>query len=247
MPKGGRLTLVTAVANVDETRVQRHPEARPGRYLCLSVTDTGCGMDSRTLSHIFEPFFTTKEAGKGTGLGLATVYGIVKQHQGWIDVESEVGKGSTFLVFLPIGMESSMAAPQELAQDGVRGGTELILVVEDEPVLRQLIREILEFYGYRVIEAGSGQEALAAWQEYQDIVKLLLTDIVMPGGMSGNELAQQLQATKSSLKVVFVTGYNVDLNKQGFQPREGLNFLSKPFHPRQLARTIRACLDQSWA
>ena len=184
----------------------------------MSVTDTGCGIAPEILPRIFEPFFTTKEVGQGTGLGLSTVFGIVKQHQGWIETESEVGKGSTFLVFLPIGLESNLAAPQELAQDSVRGGTEVILVVEDEPVLRQLIREILEFYGYRVIEAGSGQEALAAWQEYQDIVKLLLTNIIMPGGMSGNELAQQLQAAKSSLKVVFVTGYNVDLNSRASSP-----------------------------
>jgi signal transduction histidine kinase len=180
MPKGGRLSLTTASVEVGEDYASKHPESRAGTFACLTVTDTGCGMDSKTLERIFEPFFTTKEVGKGTGLGLATVYGILKQHEGWIEVGSEVGVGSTFKVYFP-----AVAATEDASNEtsfiagNVRGGKETILLVEDEPVVRELVREILNTYEYNVIEAESGVDALRVWDQHDGHIDLLLTDMVM--------------------------------------------------------------------
>src|SRR5205807_737076 len=164
---GGRLLIGTSIVKVDDAYARKNPDARPGSFACLTVTDTGTGMDNKTLERIFEPFFSTKEIGKGTGLGLATVYGIVKQHQGWIEVASEVGSGTTFKIYFP-GVFKPIESSSELVTvpQVVRGGNETILLVEDEPVLREMVREILGQYEYRVIEASSGVEALRVWDEY---------------------------------------------------------------------------------
>lgn len=243
MPHGGLLTLSTRATRIDEPYVQSHPEASPGHYVLLTVADTGSGMDAQVLARIFEPFFTTKAVGKGTGLGLATVYGIVKQHHGWLEVGSQVGHGTTFKVFLPACStpnESPGAAPDAVS---LRGGTERVLVVEDEPPLLLLVRHILQTHGYRVLTAASGVEALELWQKEADPIQLLLTDMVMPNGVSGWELGTRLQAAHPDLKVIYTSGYSIDLVGREVELREGYNFLQKPFPPRKLVQTVRERLD----
>lgn len=247
MPEGGRLTIGTRLVDLDPNSVLRNPEARPGLFVCLSVTDTGSGMDAEVLGRIFEPFFTTKEIGKGTGLGLAMVYGIIKQHQGWIEVQSRVGQGTTFEFFLPCSPRSIKAPAAEtsitVATPEINDRTETILLVEDEPGLRDLVRQVLEMYGYGVLEAGDGPRARRIWAEHHGKIDLLLTDVVMPGGVSGFELAQNLKAERPGLKVVYTSGYSVDLSSHTHELKEGVNFLPKPYDPPKLAKVIRACLD----
>jgi len=243
MPKGGRLKISTSVVNIDEAHAQQHADARPGRFVCLTVSDTGCGMDRPTLARIFEPFFTTKEVGKGTGLGLATVYGIVKQHQGWIEVTSQPGAGTTFNVYFPASDKPLEVVPEKAGRDDkVRGGSETILVVEDEPVLRELARMILKDYKYDVLEAATGHEALRVWAEHKGRIDLLLTDMVMPEGISGRELADRLRREKPSLKVIYTSGYSSDVMGQENATRE-IKFLQKPYPPPELAQLVRECLD----
>jgi two-component system cell cycle sensor histidine kinase/response regulator CckA len=243
MPKGGHLSISTEGAVIEEDYARRHPDSRPGQYACLTVTDTGCGMDAKTLERIFEPFFTTKAVGKGTGLGLATVYGIVKQHQGWLEVASEVGSGTMFKVFFPgVAKVEEPSADSTATPAAVRGGSETILLVEDEPVLRELVREILQAYEYHVIEAGSGVEALRVWDEFNGQVDLLLTDMVMPEGMTGGELAAQLRRRKPTLRVIFSSGYSPEALGRDFTHEDTL-FLPKPYLPPQLASLVRQSLD----
>ena len=244
MPRGGQLTITTEAARVSEDYVQRHPDTRAGDFVLLQVGDTGTGMDAATMKRIFEPFFTTKEAGKGTGLGLATVYGIVKQHAGWIDVRSEVGKGTTFQIFFPadnrpIEIRTEIITPA--AQ--LRGNGETIMVVEDEPVLRDLAQLILQDCGYRVLQASSGVEALTVWQKHRGAVDLLLTDMVMPDGLSGKDLAESLVSYKPQLKVIFTSGYNVDDLGVDIVKKIGSQFLQKPYSRFTVAKTVRDCLD----
>jgi CheY-like chemotaxis protein len=200
-------------------------------------------MAKETLDRIFEPFFTTKPVGKGTGLGLATVYGIVKQHQGWIEVESRVNAGTTFKVFLLASNKTLEASADPThTQYRVRGGSETILLVEDEPVLRELARVILQDYDYRVLEASSGVEALRVWEEHDGRVDLLLTDMVMPEGMTGRELADELKGRKPDLKVIYTSGYSADVMGPDSPLRDTM-FLQKPYAPPLLAQTVRECLD----
>jgi len=241
MPRGGKLLITTASVEINEGYATQHPDSRTGEFVCLTVSDTGCGMDRKTLERIFEPFFSTKEVGKGTGLGLATVYGLVKQHQGWIDVASEVGIGTTFKIYFPASSrKASVLMPSEVPEP-VAGGRETILIVEDEPVLRDMVCEILKEYDYKVIAAGSGVEALRVWDEFEGEIDLLLTDMVMPEGMSGRELATQLKKRKPTLKVVYTSGYSPESMGRDFGNETV--FLSKPYLPPQLARTVRQCLD----
>jgi CheY-like chemotaxis protein len=211
--------------------------------MCLSVIDTGCGIPPENLRRIFEPFFTTKEVGKGTGLGLATVYGIVKQHQGWIEVESEPGKGTAFKVFLPRSVEVAEPADASPAEKAVRGGTETILVVEDEAPVRELVCDLLAGHGYQVLQAESGPKALQVWRDSKVRIDLLLTDLVMPDQMNGRELAEKLWAERPGLKVIFTSGYSADVVGKGFVLHRGLNYLQKPYQPRLLALAVRDCLD----
>jgi two-component system, cell cycle sensor histidine kinase and response regulator CckA len=242
MPRGGTLRLSTQCVKVRHEQAKRRTGARPGSFVRLSVVDTGCGIAPEHQERIFEPFFTTKEVGKGTGLGLATVLGIVEQHQGWVEVESEFGAGTTFHVYLPrIKLAVRPAARMPVAKD-VRGGSETILVVEDEAPLRILVRTVLERQGYSVLEAENGRQALGIWEQHRDCIQLLLTDMVMPEGISGIELAQELQAVAPSLRVVFSTGYNDQSFNTAFR-RRGNRFLPKPYDPVRLARTVRECLD----
>jgi two-component system, cell cycle sensor histidine kinase and response regulator CckA len=243
MPKGGKLLIRTAAAEIGEGLASRHADARAGKFVALTVTDTGCGMDRKTLDRLFEPFFSTKEVGKGTGLGLATVYGLVKQHQGWIEVTSELRVGTTFRIYFPVTERTDPldepAAPTEL----IRGGKETVLVVEDEPVLREMVCEILRGYDYQVVEAGSGMEALRVWDEYDGQVDLLLTDMVMPGGMTGRDLAEQLKKRKPGLRVIYSSGYSPEAMEKDTGEHDTA-FLPKPYHPPQLARVVRKCLDR---
>jgi signal transduction histidine kinase/CheY-like chemotaxis protein/HAMP domain-containing protein len=245
MPNGGTLTISTQPLQITDAYVQAHREARTGAFVCLAVCDTGCGMDSATLNRIFEPFFTTKEAGKGTGLGLATVYGIVKRHQGWIEVTSEVGKGSTFKVFIPASSETvKTALPEAIPTAAVRGGHETILVVEDEPVLRDMAHVILEDCGYTILEAASGLEALQVWEHHPGAIDLVLTDVVMPGGISGRDLAVRLLAEHPKTRVIFTSGYNVEETNTDFFRKGGAVFLQKPYTRLALTKAVRESLDK---
>lgn len=214
-------------------------------YVCLSVTDNGTGIPGDVLPHIFEPFFTTKEAGKGTGLGLATVYGIVQQHRGWVNVESTVGKGTTFHIGLPVSKTRPASKPEAIPKLRPRRGTETILIVEDEPAVRALVRNIFERHGYRVLEAASGKTALAVWRAHGSRIDLLLTDLVMPDGLTGIMLAEQLWLERPSLKVIFSSGYSPETVTKGFPLSPGSNFLQKPFNPHDLLQAVRDCLDDT--
>jgi len=244
MPKGGELAVTIAITTVDDSQPARHSDARAGDFVRLSVRDTGTGIAPEHLDHIFEPFFTTKEQGRGTGLGLATVYGVVKQHQGWIEVDSQVGHGTTFSVYFPFTkrpQSSPSTPPTELT---IRGGDETVLLVEDELEVRNMVARLLRSYGYQVIEAHSGVAALAAWQSQREQVQLLLTDIIMPGGVNGRELAETLQGQRPTLPVIYMSGYSADVLGQEFALRPGLNYLQKPFHPHKIAQAVRESLDE---
>ncbi|MGA2279024.1 MAG: PAS domain S-box protein [Verrucomicrobiota bacterium] len=243
MPKGGRLVVRISIVDLNEAHVQHHPEARVGRFVCVSKTDTGCGIPPENLQRIFEPFFTTKEVGKGTGLGLATVYGIVKQHRGWIEVESTVGKGTTFRIYIPYVGSAQAEAEKPTTQITIRGGTETILLVEDERSVRELVLRVLQKYGYKILPAGNGVEALETWNQHKDEISLLFTDLVMPDNMNGRELAEKLRTERPGLKVIFTSGYSADIVGKDFKLEQELNFLQKPYQPQTLALAVRRCLD----
>jgi len=243
MPKGGVLQIAIERAQIEPRQTTHQSESRQGRFICLSVSDTGCGIAPENLRRIFEPFFTTKELGRGTGLGLATAYGIIKQHQGWIEAESEVGRGTTVRVFFPCSSQPAQTAEQLHRNGAVHGGKETILVVEDEGPVRELVCNLLEGYGYTVVPAESGSKALQVWQQSGGRIDLVLTDIVMPDRMSGRELAERFWADRPGLKVIFTSGYNADVVGRDFVDRRGLNFLQKPYQPDKLAATVRDCLD----
>ncbi|HWW01463.1 MAG TPA: PAS domain S-box protein [Candidatus Acidoferrum sp.] len=243
MPGGGALTICLSSCDVGPLHLSCHPEARAGRFVCLRVADTGCGIPPENLRRIFDPFFTTKEVGKGTGLGLATVYGIVNQHQGWIEVTSRVGQGTAFEVFLPCSARATEPVREEPAGRAVRGGTETILVVEDEAPVRELVCSLLAGHGYKILQAESGVKALEVWKQCRDRVDLVLTDLVMPDLMNGRELAEKLLSERPELKVIFTSGYSADVVGKDFVLREGLSYLQKPYHPDKLALVVRDCLD----
>jgi CheY-like chemotaxis protein len=243
MPEGGRLTIQTEPVRMTAEMAALCPKARPGEFACITISDDGTGITPESLEHLFEPFFTTKEPGKGTGLGLATVYGAIKQHDGWIDVQSQLGHGTTFKVYLPLTSEVSTTASSRYAARPAEGGTETILLVEDEDAVRSLASRILLRHGYQVVEARSGVEALKIWEREREKIDLLLTDMVMPDGISGWNLAQQLQRKNPRLKAIYTTGYSLDALVHDHTLKEGLNFLPKPYHPQNLVDTVRRCLD----
>ncbi|HVU27324.1 MAG TPA: PAS domain S-box protein [Verrucomicrobiae bacterium] len=243
MPRGGQLGIRITLVEITDTHIRRRADAHPGIYVRISVSDTGSGISSENLPRIFEPFFTTKEIGKGTGLGLATVYGVVKQHQGWIEVESELGKGSTFNVYIPHIPNEVNDAEKSTSQITIRGGDETILIVEDEPPVCELVSRVLRRYGYNILQAGNGAEAVQVWNENKKRVNLLLTDLVMPDNMNGRELAEKLWVESPELKVIFTSGYSADIVGKDFKLEPELNFLQKPYHPQTLALTVRRCLD----
>ncbi len=242
MPKGGTLTIDTAQVELTRSPVYHLTPILPGPYVRLTVSDTGCGMDRKTQSHIFEPFFTTKGEGKGSGLGLSTVYGIVTQCGGAIDVTSRVGHGTRFDLYFP-SAESDIitTAPTQLLGQPQRG-TETILLVEDEPSVRMLVRDELRKLGYRVLEAKNGIEACLLATQQAGSFQLLLTDVVMPG-MAGRELAQHLSVIKPDLRTLFMSGYMDDVGIMAGQEEGTSSFLQKPFTPEVLARAVRTLLD----
>ena len=243
MPRAGLIEIATGKTEVSLEQARRNVDSRPGRFVTLAVRDTGCGMDEKIRSRLFEPFFTTKGIGKGTGLGLAVVDGIVKQHQGWIEVATAVGRGSTFTLFLPQAEQTDVQPLAMPAPASPRGGHETILVVEDERPVRQLVRNVLQRHGYTVLEAANGVEALRLWEAHSEQVALLLTDLVMPEGVSGRDLAQRLLRQRPGLNIIFSSGYSVDLNDPIFAEQAGRNFLCKPYEPEQLLALVRATLD----
>jgi PAS domain S-box-containing protein len=242
MPGGGRLTIETANVDLDEAYAQRHASVRPGRYIMVAVSDTGTGMDAETQARIFEPFFTTKEKGEGTGLGLSTVYGIVKQSGGNIWVYSEPGKGTTFKVYFPRVDEIAAEGVPHSADSLPGVGTETILLVEDELSIRALAKRVLEERGYRVLEAGSGKDALERIRGEEGQIHLLLTDLVMPD-MGGTELASRLEDKHPTIRVLFMSGYTDDGVVRNGLLGPGRAFLQKPFTPTILARKVREILS----
>ncbi len=244
MPRGGRLTFTTRNVVLDEASERLHLDAAPGPHVVVAVDDTGCGMDSSTMAHIFDPFFTTKEVGKGTGLGLATVYGIVRQSGGSIAVRSEVDAGATFEIYLPRAEEADAVVSEKAIDDPVRSlrGTETVLIAEDELLVRTLARQILEALGYTVIEAASGDAALAVYESHHGHIDLLLTDVVMPG-MSGPDLVERLRGVLPSLRVIYMSGYADDALARHGVLDGGTVLLHKPFSPDVLLRCVRRVLD----
>jgi two-component system cell cycle sensor histidine kinase/response regulator CckA len=243
MPRGGKLTIETANVELDDAYARVHGPVKPGSYVMIAVSDTGVGMNADTLAHIFEPFFTTKERGKGTGLGLATVYGIVKQSGGYIWVYSEVGKGTTFKTYLPLAEGGAAAEPVRPTESPALFGSETVLLVEDEESVRALSRSILKSYGYTVLEAGSGKDGLNVARRYTLPIHLLVTDVVMPE-MGGSELASRLEDIRPGLPVLYMSGYTDDaVFRHGFLEK-GRVFLQKPFTPESLARKVREALGR---
>ena len=244
MPNGGKLVLETSNANLDAMYVMEHTSVKPGRYVMLAVSDTGVGMDAETVAHIFEPFYTTKESGGGTGLGLSTVYGIVKQSGGYVWVYSEPGKGSTFKVYLPrVEAEAEEPAPRKVLL-GEERGSETVLVVEDEEAVRDLVRTILVGQGYEVIVARDPRHAEEIARKFPRDIHLLLTDVVMPG-TSGRELAARIMTNRPGIHVLYMSGYTENVVTSGGLLEEGLAFLQKPFSPAALVQRIREVLTHA--
>ncbi len=242
MPEGGgRITLRATPVQIDAAHCRRHPDAQEGNFVCLTVSDTGHGMDALTMDRMFEPFFTTKEVGQGTGMGLATVYGVLKQHGGWVEAESELGVGTLFRSYFPLSSEGAVAevaAPEpEFAKPALATGA-TILVVEDEDMLREFVADALGELGYSVLSAANGRAALEVWAEHRDEIDLLLTDVVMPESVSGRQLAHALTEERPNLKVIFTSGYSAELLGDDFERDTEHGFLAKPYLPDRLASTV---------
>ena len=242
MPRGGRITIATSAVSIAPGDPDYNPEVIPGDYMVISVTDTGTGMDEATRNHIFEPFFTTKETNKGTGMGLATVYGIVKQHEGWIDVATALGEGSEFRVFIPVTHRTAEALPFPETPIVSSGTEATILIVEDDHAVRGLVREVLDHCGYHVFEAEHGEAALEVWKEHSHEIDLLLTDMVMPGSVNGLELSKLLLAEQPDLKVIYTSGYSAELFASDIPLEEGRNYLPKPYLSAKLTSMLTRAL-----
>jgi two-component system, cell cycle sensor histidine kinase and response regulator CckA len=243
MPDGGKLIIETANVELDEEYCQVHTYSKPGSYVMLAVSDTGFGMSAEIKSHIFEPFFTTKEQGKGTGLGLATIYGTVKQAFGNVEVYSEEGKGTTFKIYLPRVEEKPEKLDKEKRAIDIQGGKETILLVEDEDLVRSLAIRILKRLGYKVICVASSGDALIAAEQYSESIHLLFTDVIMPG-MNGRQLAERITKLHPETKMLFSSGYTEDVIAHHGVIDENLHFIGKPYTPDTLAKAIRNTLDK---
>jgi CheY-like chemotaxis protein len=241
MPNGGQLTIRTEDVRLTEAYCDEHLDIEPGRYLMLSVSDTGCGMPPEVRDHIFEPFFTTKEVGKGTGLGLAMVYGMMQQHRGAIHVYSEVGIGTTFRIYLPTVDHAAEPQP-EPARGQAAGGTETILIAEDDPMVRELAVRILQRAGYQTIVAADGEDAVRVFQDNVDHVSLAILDAVMPR-LSGRDAFQRMQQINPRLPAIFCSGYDPEMAQVDFATEEHLRLIQKPFTPQSLLANVREALD----
>jgi CheY-like chemotaxis protein len=242
MPQGGTLAIETANVELDRAYMSDHPDATAGRHVMLAISDTGIGMDDAAQTHLFEPYYTTKGPGKGTGLGLATVYGIVKQSGGSILVHSEPEHGTTFKVFLPRVEPVVEAAGVQPDTPRALGGSETILLVEDQPEVRAVARAMLTRHGYTVLEASQGKEALEIEQDHHEEIHLLLTDVVMPA-MSGHELARRLLQRRPHVRMLYTSGYTHDASVPHDVIESGVAFIEKPFTPADLLRKVREVLD----
>jgi CheY-like chemotaxis protein len=220
------------------------PEPRTGEFVCLTFSDNGTGMDPQTLNRIFEPFFTTKPVGKGTGLGLSTVFGIVRQHRGWADVQSQLNHGTTFRIYFPVSPQAAEKT-EPVVDTVLRNGRETILVAEDEEALRQMVVEVLKIQGYTVFDAATGPDALEVWEQAKRPVDMLITDMVMPGGMMGSELAERLLQRRPDLKVIYTSGYSPGMAGKDTSMLAKRNFLPKPYSIGKLAQFVRECLDRN--
>jgi CheY-like chemotaxis protein len=241
MPRGGRLIIATELRQIGAAEIPSGVEAAPGTYVRLRVNDTGCGIPAENLPRIFEPFFTTKGLGRGTGLGLATVYGIVRQHHGWIDVTSTPGGGASFVIHLPAALVAEPAAEPTLAAAGIpEGERKAVLVIEDDTLLRSLVCNVLKFIGYRAIETDTAAAAIEIWKEQPGAIHLALIDVVLPGGVNGRELADRLRAERPGFPVIFVSGYPTDGSTRDITLPDSAMVLRKPYHPEELATAIRA-------
>jgi two-component system, cell cycle sensor histidine kinase and response regulator CckA len=243
MADGGKLTIETANIDIDEDYCTLHPYVKPGRHVMLAVSDTGCGMSQEVKSHLFEPFYTTKQKGRGTGLGLATIYGVIKQSGGSIEVYSEPGEGTTFKIYLPAIEE----IPQQLDLEkkpvsSLSKGDETILLVEDESIVRELAAKMLKRINYNILYASNGDEALEIAQNYSGVIHLMITDVVMPG-MNGRQLAERLLRMRPNIKVLFTSGYTENAIAHHGIIEKGLSFIGKPYSSRDLANKIRRLLD----
>lgn len=240
MPNGGELTIRTELMEMDDSFVKHYGYGAPGKYAFMSFTDTGTGMDEETRNRIFEPFFTTKEVGKGTGLGLAIIYGIIKQHNGYINVYSEIDIGTTFKIYLPLIREK--IKPGKQAEAPVTGGTETVLVADDDEAVRSSLKLILQEYGYTVIMAGDGVEAIEKFMENKEKIQLLVLDVVMPG-KKGKEVYAKIKKVMPDIKTIFTSGYTEDIIHTKDIIEQDLNFISKPISPNNLLRKVREVLD----
>ncbi|MFI5294985.1 MAG: ATP-binding protein [Thermodesulfovibrionales bacterium] len=243
MPSGGRLSIAMEAFVMDREYIEMHGYGSPGEYAVLTISDTGCGMDAKTRSHIFEPFFTTKESGKGTGLGLAVVHGIVKQHNGYINVYSEVGKGTSFKIYLPLTEQAEEEAESKPDDLLIRGGTETILIAEDDDSLRALLKAVLSHHGYKVIEAADGEDAVRKFEVYKDDIKLVILDGIMPN-KNGKEAYDDILKFCPDMKAIFMSGYAEDIFPSGGLTEKNTVFIQKPLTPSDLIRKVRAALDQ---
>jgi CheY-like chemotaxis protein len=243
MPDGGTLTVTTEVVDLDSEFIKMHGYGKVGRYVLIVIQDTGHGMDEKTRERIFEPFFTTKEVGRGTGLGLAMVYGIVKQHEGYINVYSETGKGTAFKIYLPVIKSAVEEEELPLPDSLPKRGTETILIAEDDAGVRKITRDILERAGYTVIEAVDGQEAVDIFILNKDRIHLLLIDVIMPR-KSGKDVYEEIKKIEPEIKMLFISGYTANTVHRKGVLEEGKHFIQKPILSDNLLKKIRAVLDQ---
>ncbi|HYA88957.1 MAG TPA: ATP-binding protein, partial [Nitrospirota bacterium] len=242
MPSGGSLSISTKMVNLDQDFCMVHGYGMKGTYALISVTDTGVGIDARSLKKIFEPFYTTKEVGKGTGLGLAIVYGIIKQHSGYINVYSELSNGTTFKIYLPL-ITAGADRMTSTQQESVKGGSETILLAEDDILLRDMITIILKDFGYHVLEAKDGLEAVRKFQDHQEVIDLVMLDFIMPK-MGGKEAADAIRKIHPHVKILFQSGYPEDIVQQEKQPDAAVHFISKPASPQDILKKVREVLDE---
>jgi two-component system cell cycle sensor histidine kinase/response regulator CckA len=241
MPHGGSLSVEAASVTIDEASARAHGHGEPGRYALVRMADSGCGMDNGTIQKIFDPFFTTKEFGKGTGLGLSIVYGIVKQHNGYIDVSSEPDKGTTFSIYLPL-IAAESEARVRVTEPCPKGGSETILVAEDEPMIRDLITKVLAEFGYTVIVSEDGTEAVRKFMENKERIQLLLFDMIMPQ-KNGMDAFREIATLYPETRVVFMSGYTADIIQAKGILGEEHALIMKPIRPLELARKVREALD----
>jgi CheY-like chemotaxis protein len=243
MPQGGHLTLVTQLVELDDAFIRVHGYGEPGMFAVISVSDTGSGMGKETLAKIFEPFFTTKEVGKGTGLGLAMAYGIIKQHNGYINVNSEPEKGTTFRIYLPAIKTTAEAIVKIAIEPLPSQGNETILVAEDDRALRELFSTVLQEYGYNVILAEDGEDAIRKYAENKDTIQLAMLDMIMPK-KNGKEAYDGIKKIRPDIKTLFSSGYTADRINKASMLKDGFDFIMKPVAPKDLLRKIREVLDK---